>query len=379
MFEIRKRLRIEGLNINRLLTKIQNLGVAVSFIDRVAYDCVELELQQKDIKKVLGIKDLACYNVTELGYRGQGTKIMQKLSRIGVILGLVAVIIASAISFGKVWNINISVEGENQGIETQVVSLLAEHKITTGKRFASFSLKEVEDLVMKTIDDASLVVASREGVNLNLFLKMGVKQKPMQEGNLVAKFSGVVRSVDLKSGILKINVGDYVASGQTLIESGAVGDIFLEAQGSVVATTWITGEAYGLTRHTTLVRTGQVVQNSWIELCGKKFGADKENVPPFEFFETETEEVLLTDGLVLPLKKCTQKYYEQVLQEVEISEQDLIEELKEKAYNIARNNLSQGMEEQNVSYTILNEGTFFKVVCEIETMCDITLRENAEK
>ena len=61
---------------------------------------------------------------------------------------------------------------------------------------------------------------------------------------------------------------------------------------------------------------------------------------------------------------------------VNIAEEELVQNLKAQAKKVAENNLPKGAEVTGETYTVFNENGFVKVVCNLETMLDIAMREN---
>lgn len=372
------RLKINGLNLNRLLNTLNAKNISIYDLKRNGYDKLELSVDSYNFKETK--KHLLANGLDFDMTGGSGLLYILKTYwyRLGLVVGFIFSILAIAVSTNYYWNINIEVDTGNAEIAKEVNQFLTNQGIVVGGRIKDIQTRTIERAIIETIEDSALVVVTREGVNLNVFIKESTKQANLSENGIVASFSGVIEQIKLSSGNLLVNIGDAVVEGQTLIQSGKVGDVFMEAHGSIIARVQIDGDSVGGLEKVSMGKTGKVTEVSYIEVLGKKFylselnesGAEKQ----YEHYEVEREEIVLSQNNLLPIKKNVLRYYEIQENCVTIDYEQLIKELSESAYNVAISRLPEGAEVLAVSYKTIQEGTLYKVVCSIETKIDIAKR-----
>lgn len=372
------RLKINGLNLNRLLNTLNAKNISIYDLKRNGYDKLELSVDSYNFKETK--KHLLANGLDFDMTGGNGLLYILKTYwyRLGLVVGFIFSILAIAVSTNYYWNINIEVDTGNAEITKEVNQFLINQGIVVGGRIKDIQTRTIECAIIETIEDSALVVVTREGVNLNVFIKESTKQANLSENGIVASFSGVIEQIKLSSGNLLVNIGDAVVEGQTLIQSGKVGDVFMEAHGSIIARVQIDGDSVGGLEKVSMGKTGKVTEVSYIEVLGKKFYStelnESEAEKQYEHYEVEREEIVLSQNNLLPIKKNVSRYYEIQENCVTIDYEQLIKELSESAYNVAISRLPEGAEVLAVSYKTIQEGTLYKVVCSIETKIDIAKR-----
>lgn len=372
------RLKINGLNLNRLLNTLNAKNISIYDLKRNGYDKLELSVDSYNFKETK--KHLLANGLDFDMTGGSGLLYILKTYwyRLGLVVGFIFSILAIAVSTNYYWNINIEVDTGNAEITKEVNQFLINQGIVVGGRIKDIQTRTIERAIIETIEDSALVVVTREGVNLNVFIKESTKQVNLSENGIVASFSGVIEQIKLSSGNLLVNIGDAVVEGQTLIQSGKVGDVFMEAHGSIIARVQIDGDSVGGLEKVSIDKTGKVTEVSYIEVLGKKFYLselnESEAEKQYEHYEVEREEIVLSQNNLLPIKKNVLRYYEIQENCVTIDYEQLIKELSESAYNVAISRLPEGAEVLAVSYKTIQEGTLYKVVCSIETKTDIAKR-----
>ncbi len=372
------RVEINGLNLNKFLNEVNNKKIPIFNTQRVEYNELVLECSVVNFKELrsLAIKqNLELKKVSESGIAGL---LIQNWFRFGLVAGLLVTIIACNLLTSFYWKVNISVDSNNEIIQAQVNEYLTSQNLKVGAKRQYIATRELEKQILKNIEGCASVVVRNNGVELEVVIKEAVQQSTLSDKDIKASHSGVIEEIKLVSGLLLVNVGESVVTDQPLILADKVGDVFMEANGSIVAKVLVSGEAVGSTETKSEKRTGKVIEVSYINLFGKKLyvqgttEVDAEN--SFLRYEVEETEVQLTKNNLVPITKYVKTYYEIEESCDIINYDDLIESLKASAYKTARVNLPQGAEELAVTYNIIENGSIYKVVCNIETRLNIAIR-----
>lgn len=374
------RVKITGLNLDRFINSLYERGVCIENIERSDYNMLIFEFKSDKfnvVKELLNFYKLECEII---GGSGINYLLKRYWYRFGLIFGVICTIFLCFFATQIYWKVEVVVEGENAKIQSEVENFLAEENLKVGAKIENITTRDMERLILKNIQGCSMVVVEENGVNLKVFVKLAVEENEEKQKDIVAGFSGVIEKIDYISGNLLVNVGEAVVLNQPLITSGSVGDVFMEAKGDIYARCWITGVSVGTSSKTEQKRTGKVVEVSFIECFGQRFyigdltEADAENM--FEKYETETSEVKLSQNNLLPIKKISIYYYEIEESCDIIPNEQLIEELKAQALKVARNQLPETADELDVTFKVIEMGEITKVVCNIETVLNITKRRD---
>ena len=369
---------IEGLNLDRFLNTLFEKSIAVQNVERPAYNKLIFECKKSDFNEIKKLLETFKIEFKIVGWSGLLYWVRSNWYRFGLLIGVIFAIYASFYVTGFYWNVEVEVDTLNPEMVAKVTDYLNSQNLKVGAKIRDVSTRDIERLILKNIDDCAMVVVENEGVTLKVFVKQAENGRSLSNSNIVAGFSGVIEEINLGSGTLLVNIGDAVVEGQPLIQSGNVGDVFMEARGEIVAKCLISGDAVGSTQLKTEKRTGNCVTVAFIEVMGKKFYSsemteiDAQNC--FSNYEIEEEECQLSKNNLVPIKKTCITYYE--IEEVcdIINIEQLTEDLKSTAYNVAKAKLPNGAPELGITYSVINQGELVRVVCNIETRLNIARR-----
>lgn len=372
-----KRLKIEGLNITRFLNQLHLNNIYPQKVVRHSYQELEIQISNKEYKKLVDIKMASCYNISVIESKPTFVLGAIVVKRLGFFVGLLASMAMLFSATQCVWDIEVSVIGESDGsIEKTALEIIREAGIETGEKL-ELTPREIERMLVSKLPDSSSVVVKKRGINLEIAITPRVYEPSLIGSDIVSKYDGKITAIKYGSGILTVNIGEGVAKGQVLIASGEVGDYFSEAMGEISAKVLISGEAVGSIKTEKYVRTGKVVEVKCYQLFGKTyyFDRNKKEDNIFPNYEVEKNEVFLSKNSGLPIKKVTFKVFELMACEETQDAEKLVAELKIQAYKVAQQNLPVGAVEQGVSYDVFNDNGYYKVVCNIETEIEIGMRK----
>lgn len=364
-----KELAIKGYNLDRFIDNLLTSGIAPKKMKRTQYDELTIQISDKEYKNLLVKKFASCYNIDVVRSRPRFSTLISIIERLGIVVGIAVSIFIMAISLNVISNINITVSGVNKDeLRNQAQTVLAENNIVVGTRF-DWSYKDLENLLISRLDNSSRVLVKRNGTQLNIDIAEIVAEPEKEHQNIVSSFDGKITEINYSSGNLKVNIGEGVVKGQVLIESGYVGDFFAEAKGEVWGEVVISGSAIGSTKQDEVKRTGRTSVLTELQILNKRLfsNSDDKFIELYENYEVESEEILISNNLVLPIKLIKYTIYELETIETIIEEDKLIEDLKNKAYTIAEKNLPEGAENKGITYDITSDNGFLKVICNIKT------------
>lgn len=374
-------LELNGLNLSKLLNELMSENVEFENIERIDYDQMNLTINQRNYKKIVKktkILGINCEVINESGFHSVLLKLTRKL---GIILGIIVVVITSLALSQSCFKINIEIEGKEENKQVliqQIQQVLAEQKVGIGENIKNLNTRALEREFLKNVKNVSLAVVERNGVVINIFVKEAIEPDITTNANIIANYGGVIEDIKLKSGNLQVNVGDSVTKGQILITSGNIGDVFSEANGSIIARVLISGDSIGTEERVSYRRSGKVIEVGYVNLFGKDLRSTKttdDDAKQFANFEIEKVETELSQFNIVPIKKIVYRYYELIEEFNKIEYTNLIEELSINAYNVAKSNMPLGAEELSVEYKTIKTEDYVKVICNIETRIDIATRE----
>lgn len=372
-----KTLLIKGLNINRFLNEIIQQKITPLKITRSQYDEIIIEIKNKDYKKLLALNIVACYNINVVKSTPTYPIFTMLLKRMGLFVGIIISLFFLNAKTSKIWGVNIIVNGENfsEQIEQKVQEVLASSGVVEGSRF-SHNTRELERELTAKIDESSSILVKRRGIYLDVYVNLRVIKPEPNSQNIVSLYDGKITDINLTSGILAVNIGEGVHKGQVLIMSGTVGDFYTEAIGDITAKVLISGEAVGSIQTESMIRTGRYKEVVGFRILSKTFSKKIEEVASdFNAYEVEESEVLISFNNALPIKKVVYKIYELEPKTISISKEDLIKNLKSQSYITAKNNLPSGAVIEDVSYSVFENNSVIKVVCNIKTEVQIGTRK----
>lgn len=370
MFRVKYHLKVSGLNQSRFLATLTSEGIEFFGVVKVSYNEMHLCVFGKDFKKILSKFASSCYTIKVLDKFGGIKNVERLLLRLGILVGVFFTILCTVHLSSFVTDIEYNVEGDFDFCVSQCESVLSSIGVSVGSKKPNLTSREIEKILQAKVEDISLVVVESFGGKIKISVKQSVKRRPEGAGNIIAQFSGRIESINLEGGVVKVDIGQFVGAGQVLIESGSVGDVYAEAQGSVNARVYIQSDAIGSRSVMKLTRSGNTEVSSGLLIGSLKLWGQKPS--SFVFYESETTFMPVSTFLI-PMTKATTTYFEMVETVVEITEAELIEKLKTEAYTKAASQLG-GSEELAVSYFVYSDGENFRVVCSIECIRNIAIR-----
>ncbi|MCL2545354.1 MAG: sporulation protein YqfD [Clostridia bacterium] len=240
--------RVEGLSLEKLITRAAEQGVRLSRVRRLDARALRATLAARDLQALRGIAGAVGWRVTveraSLLRRSQGLMSRRAMLACGVAVFLAAVWMANAC----VWFVRVEGAGESIG---EVRTVLAEWGVRPGRLSAALDLPGVQRALERRLPRVAWIDVRLRGVTVVVECVPARVPSPAAYGDgpcdIVAARDGVITGITVHAGIAKVRVGEAVRKGQVLVageERAADGAVrAVAARAEVLSRVWYTGSA----------------------------------------------------------------------------------------------------------------------------------------
>lgn len=343
-FDNTVKLRITGKNIDRFLNRIFKSKIELLNIDKINRKEAIIRIYETDYEKLLKIKSI--YEVELIGISGiskfKKNLLKNKYLLLLLVIGYFLILILSNVVF------DIQIIHSNSKIRNLVTEELKKNGIK--KYTFKKSFDELEKITNKILENNKdklewmeiEVVGTKVVVKIEE-RKLNKTEKTYPKQNVVAKKSGIIKSIKSKEGVIVKNINDYVSKGDIII-SGTIMDTYGEnikdivsAKGEVYAEVWYTVSMEYPLAHINETLTGKQKNLFKIQFLNKKI-----SVFDFNKYENyQAEEKVVLENKLLPFKILRVKEYETKKEDsVYLPEEALI-----KAEKVAREKIEDQLKE----------------------------------
>lgn len=250
-------------------------------------------------------------------------------NRLGLLLGLFAAMAIVFMSGNVLWDVRINCNGEYD--EAAVLQSLEELGVAVGVPIKGINIYRSELQFLVNNREFSDIAINLEGTvaSVELRLRREAERHPSLLGyyDVVAKESGVIKSITARHGVPAVKAGDTVEKGDVLISGlmvGKFGENYLyHAEGSITA---VVGREFFVAiplESTRKEYTGRTESRLCYNILGKEFPLYRKEDSGFESTEIHTETKAVTlFGLKTPIKKQSLLYKEYEIVAERISESE---------------------------------------------------------
>ncbi|WP_163194274.1 sporulation protein YqfD [Clostridium thermarum] len=259
----------------RFINLLWKNEIMVKNIARVDITTMTMEINIRDYDK---IKDLCKRTETKvriIGRQGLFFYLFQIKRHLSLVGGVAFFALAILYLSTFMWSIDITADKYISPYEIR--QRLYSYGIKPGIAKSKINVKQLEDRVMKDTDDIMYFRARIEGSTLKITVGERVAPPEIVEDNepcdVVAKEDGEILRIFSTAGTPVVQTGDKVKKGQILIkgEQGKEGAVYpVHAKGQVMANTFYEYEREMQIKGIRYEATGRTVENSYIEVLGKK-------------------------------------------------------------------------------------------------------------
>lgn len=238
--------------------------------------------------------------------------IAKNRKRYGLAVGMLIFCAILYLMSGYVWNICIS--GNKEIKSTEILDSLNKIGIYEGVKISSIEPEEKRNELLLVQDGLAWAAINIEGSKITVDVtetkeKENIETKP---SNLVANEDGIIKKIEVKSGVIKAKVGDAVQKGQMLVsgireyEDGRMD--FTRSVGNVYAEVEYSFETIQPTRVTEFLKNGEVLERQILSIFGVKIPLYLGGVEG-TYITGANEEKISSGNSYLPIKIISKKFY----------------------------------------------------------------------
>lgn len=248
MSVLKVRLRIEGLNLARLLSQTHEKGIALENVVRADAFTLRVTCAKKDERALMSLcaeRGYACARVRALrAYRAALFLRARPLMCAGLILTLLLAITATRFVF----RVRVTGAGEYLG---EVNAFLRENDIRAGLLKRDVDIESLRQTLEWRFPRVAWVRVTLRGLTLHIQVDKGAPPPDMpyreRAGDVTAACDGVIARLSVYAGTARVKAGDVVKKGQVLIEGVERGandtPVPARARGEAMARVWESAQA----------------------------------------------------------------------------------------------------------------------------------------
>lgn len=331
------RFEIKGLNQERFFNSLSQ-KYQIFEIDRSQKNLSAFKVNFRDRKNIKKEILAAGFEITDEKSDGVFFLFSQFLLCYGLIAGIAVAVALYAIQYQFVQKIEIWGTNDVAQIERYVEEILP------SKNKSKIDTAAIEQQIKSNFDDMSFVSAAIVGQTLVINVKNSIIPSEMggQFAPIVSQYDGVITSIKLIQGTLRIAVGDIIQSGQILVEgkiTNSQGEVlYLPPKAEIEMNIWCEGESKHYDSQMVTYRTGRECTETVVTLWGKEFYSYRDLIE-FAQCEVETSSQMLSKNNLLPFVITKKVYFETETVLVEST----FEEKRDECFASAKENCLQKM------------------------------------
>lgn len=319
-------IRVEGLTLERLLNLAATYDIYLWDVKRHSNIVLEMKSTTKGFKELKNIvKKVGC-RVEIKKKEGLPFFIMKLKERKMLAIGFLLFWVAIFLLTSTIWKIEIL--GNEQTPREEIISLLKENNISTGKIKYQFEKETIKDILIDNYDYFSFISVNIKGTKLTIEIKEQDLPPEKVDKNypchIVAKKKGVIVKIVSKNGKSVVEKGQVVSEGEILItgiltNESLMQEILVHSEGEVLA----------LTRYSSVVKepiikyeekyTGKVYKQRGLKIKDKGIRFIKGEIPFSNYKEFILEKDLINldkYDIDFPIKIVDYEYREVEIKEV---------------------------------------------------------------
>ena len=210
---------VQGLNLDRLLLVAKNKGITLYNIKKITNKRMIVSLSIKESQNFFAITKELCYNIKKVKENGKALPLLMLWRRVGIVVGAIIFSVACYVYNDFIYGFSFS--GSGSAIEKEVLSYLNGAGIKKFSRFSDIDISRLEDQILAHSPNLSFVGITKKGNVLCFDLALAENNTDILKGNVYAlnsEVSGTVEKIKVYRGTAVVSQGDYVNSGELLVE-----------------------------------------------------------------------------------------------------------------------------------------------------------------
>ncbi len=361
LFASKYTLKVEGLNIEKLITLLLAKGIVLYAIDRVSKNLVFLQTNRNSLRKLFDINKKLCYNITVVKVSGLFGLLHICKSHIAFVITACILISLLIVSRQYVWRIEVlGVDDASQVL--QVVEPYAR----VGMSKSQLDCDKIGQVVKLNIDNIALASVSYQGTTVIINIEQKIKAQELNPSGVYAKANGVITSIRLVSGTLLCKVGDVVSEGQLLVAPYIINGeskVAVNATAEIYATAEYTSTVIHSQSIVRLTRSGESKTINNINICNRTLFANDSK--PYERYESNVE--CIDINCILPIRIVSTTYYELVERKYDEPFESCKDEIVDSVMQSAKRKMIQDSEILSQDVLIKNIDDIYYVTAYIKT------------
>ena len=344
------RINVEGYFIERFINNCLNNGIFLWKIKRTKSTNLVCNISISEFKKIKEILKKNRCKVKILKKKGLPFFI-NKYKKRKIFLVFLLIIFTIIITLSNfIWNINI--EGLEKIDKSELMQVLNENGLYTGKSKIGLDTKEIINQIRLDRDDIAWIGIELKGTNAVVkVVEADSKPEIINEEeycNIVATKDGVITKIKAQNGTPLVKEGDLVRKGTVLVagwfEGKYTGTRYVHANGEVQAKVWYTQTEKIYLKEQKKEETGEVENKYSVKINNFQINFNK-TLSKFEKYDTieETKKLKLFSNFYLPIEMVKTIYKEYKDTEIEYT----LEEAKNIGIERAKEKLDAQIENTN--------------------------------
>lgn len=344
------RINVEGYFIERFINNCLNNGIFLWKIKRKKSTNLVCNISISEFKKIKEILKKNRCKVKILKKKGLPFFI-NKYKKRKIFLVFLLIIFTIIITLSNfIWNINI--EGLEKIDKSELMQVLNENGLYTGKSKIGLDTKEIINQIRLDRDDIAWIGIELKGTNAVVkVVEADSKPEIINEEeycNIVATKDGVITKIKAQNGTPLVKEGDLVRKGTVLVagwfEGKYTGTRYVHANGEVQAKVWYTQTEKVYLKEQKKEETGEVENKYSVKINNFQINFNK-TLSKFEKYDTieETKKLKLFSNFYLPIEMVKTTYKEYKDTEIEYT----LEEAKNIGIERAKEKLDAQIENTN--------------------------------
>lgn len=316
---------IEGYNLDDFIRKAYKKNIAIFDVNKGDDKTLSFSAGDKDHKKLSKL-------IRNYHHKSNGTS-FQRLGKIlirniGVFIGLSIGLTFFLVSRNFIWNIEIN--GNKDLSSSEIMSVLDSKGIRVGGRNNKDN-KYIEDVLINQYDMIAQASVIKRGTTIIINISEKLVYNETKYEPIIAKYSGIIKNIQLETGTLNVSVGDYVNAGDILVYPYNIdtsgNQISVIPNAKIEAEIYVTGVATASKTEKIIRYTGKKSKSYIYKIGNLELFAGKGR-NSFDIFSLEVYNEFISN--VLPLSRDVYVYSEQELVEITNDFADLSADLIKK-------------------------------------------------
>ncbi|MBO4936859.1 MAG: sporulation protein YqfD [Clostridia bacterium] len=310
------RLRITGLNFQHFFARARRENVGILSTKRIDTKTLEITLALADYPR---IKDYLYkfFKVETIGYTGRRAIKPLIVKNIGLVIGIFIAILGALLSTQFVWR--IEVYGLEATSRTTIITALDAHNVREGHSFNA-DITSLENSLLQQLDTIADISITKRGTTIIVSVSEKLVFSPTTFDPMYSDYTGIVQSIELSSGTLAVNSGDFVHKGDPLVLPFILDndgrEVSVRPVAKVTIMAQVTGVSSVASREKVITYTGREEIRSYYQL-GKIKLKNTKTAKPFDFCDKIVYNQTITNGNLLPLYKVSIVYREYKIDYIE--------------------------------------------------------------